>query len=120
MEEAFVSAAKGLFSLMVDLDNVDRENAGELEAQGANLDRLLYSWLTELLYESGLNSYVYSDFDVDINEKDRGYLLRAVLHGESIDRRKHSIRTEVKAITYQGLKVEQTEEGCTCRFVVDV
>ncbi|MBS3787151.1 archease, partial [Candidatus Bipolaricaulota bacterium] len=33
---------------------------------------------------------------------------------------KHELGTEVKAVTYQGLEINQAEDGWRCRFVVDV
>ena len=40
--------------------------------------------------------------------------------GEPLDRDRHELSHEVKAITYHGLKVEQTPEGWLAEVIVDI
>jgi SHS2 domain-containing protein len=40
--------------------------------------------------------------------------------GEPLDRGRHELGHEIKAITYHGLKVEQTPDGWLAEVIVDI
>jgi SHS2 domain-containing protein len=120
-EELFREAGKSLFSLMVDVGQIQPEEALELQLSEATLEGLLYEWLSELLSLSNLKGQLYGDFSkLIIEESSSGYRLKAEVRGEKIDAERHELGTEVKAITYQGLEINESEGGWRCRFVVDV
>ena len=121
LEGLFSEAGRSIFSLMVDVENISSDEPLELKLDEQNLEDLLYEWLSELLSLSNLNGKVYGKFPkLTIRKKDSNYSLEAVARGENIDPKKHELGTEVKAVTYQGLEINETEYGWRCRFVVDV
>jgi SHS2 domain-containing protein len=44
----------------------------------------------------------------------------AIAHGEKIDPGRHEIKTEIKAVTYHGLYLRQTERGWEAQVIFDV
>ena len=46
--------------------------------------------------------------------------LTAAARGEPIDRRRHEMDMEVKAITYHGLKVQRDGDGWLAEVIVDI
>ena len=46
--------------------------------------------------------------------------LQARLTGESLNNKKHVIKTEIKAVTYSGLTVEKQKTGWVARIIFDV
>jgi SHS2 domain-containing protein len=117
LEELFVDAARGLFSIMV--ANVEGVRAVEevtFQLRAANIEELLHDWLAELLYSFHARRLVLSDFNVCVTDT----LLSARSLGESIDPIRHEIGDEVKAITWHALKVEQTGDGWLAEVIVDV
>ena len=46
--------------------------------------------------------------------------LTATAWGEELDRDRHVLSHEVKAITYHGLKVEQDADGWQAEIIVDI
>ncbi len=46
--------------------------------------------------------------------------LEAAAWGEPMDPSRHELNHEVKAITYHGLKVEQTADGWLAEVIVDI
>jgi SHS2 domain-containing protein len=42
------------------------------------------------------------------------------LTGESFNSKKHLIKTEIKAVTYSGAKVEKIKSGWRARIIFDV
>ena len=121
LEELFQEAGKSLFSLMVDVEQIQPEETLELQLSEVTLEDLLYEWLSELLSLSNLKGHLYGDFSKLIIEKTRsGYRLEAEVRGEKVNPEKHELGTEVKAVTYQGLEINESEGDWRCRFVVDV
>ena len=121
LEGLFSEAGRSIFSLMVDIEEIQGEENLELDLIEHNLEDLLYEWLSELLSLSNLRGQVYGRFPrLTITETNSDYRLKAVAEGENIDPRRHELGTEVKAVTYQGLEINEIEDGWRCRFVVDV
>jgi SHS2 domain-containing protein len=59
---------------------------------------------------------VFGKFEVRIGENG----LDGTAWGEPLDPARHDLSHEVKAITYHGLKVEQTPDGWLAEVIVDI
>jgi SHS2 domain-containing protein len=113
----FAEAGRGLASMMVaNIDDVRPLQERNLAIEGADPEYLLFDWLTELLYIFDSERLLLTDFHVKID--DRG--LRAVCRGEPLDPGRHLLEHEVKAITYHGLRLEQTGGTSRAEVIVDI
>ena len=57
------------------------------------------------------------DFSIlEINDRH----LVAEVRGEPFDSARHSIKTEIKAVTYHEVEVRETEKGLKARLIFDV
>jgi SHS2 domain-containing protein len=79
-------------------------------------ESLLADFLSEVLFISEVDSLVFSRADIRIE----GLQLSAILYGELFDRDRHSGGTEVKGISYTGLKIENDANGYIVDIVFDV
>ncbi len=118
LEEAFVNAAKALFSLMVlNLEEVNKEREVKLKAQGETLEELFLDWLNGLLAQAGMENLVLAEFSCEIKP---GYYLEGAAWGERIDPHRHELGEEVKGATYTLLRVEKQGNLWVAQCVVDV
>jgi SHS2 domain-containing protein len=117
LAEAFVHAAEGMFSIMVDLDGVREVEQRTISVAGRDWPSLLVAWLSELLYYSDVDGLLFRRFEV---EDLRPYTLRAVAHGEPVDRLRHELGPGVKAITRHMLEVEEGLEGWRVQVLLDI
>ncbi|MBN1574107.1 MAG: archease [Deltaproteobacteria bacterium] len=104
-EGLFVSAGEALADLLVGIDRLggEKEIRREVAAAGDSLEELLIDWLRELLYTFTVKGVVLFRFEiVELTEK----VVKAVCTGEKFDIERHGIKTEIKAVTYHGLKIE--------------
>lgn len=113
----FADAARGLTSMIAaNLDAVQPVREVPLRVESGSIDLLLFDWLTEILYLFESEHLLLSQFDIRL----AGDALDATARGEPLDELRHQLEHEVKAITYHGLKVEQTSDGWLAEVIVDI
>jgi SHS2 domain-containing protein len=115
--ELFRNAGRGLFSLIGTLDAVRPAVRREIELSAENADGLLHAFLDELVYLSGTHREIYAEFEIRLGGDRR---LFAVAVGERMDRARHVLENEVKAVTWQDFGIRRTREGFEARVVVDI
>jgi SHS2 domain-containing protein len=117
LEELLVEAARGLVSLVVaNPDAVLPVVKKTYEVAGTEPDLLLFDWLTELLYTFDTERILFSQFDIRLTPAG----LTATCRGETANPNRHRLEHEIKAITYHGLFVRQTNQHWEAEFIVDI
>jgi len=115
--ELFENAAYAMFDLIADLDRVKKREVLEVEIEGEGMDELLADWLRELLYKFNGERHLLKDFKIEeIDQKS----LKARVRGEKLDLSRHSLKMEIKAVTYYGLEIKRTSEGWQAQVIFDV
>ena len=109
LEEAFAEAAKGLFSVMTNIEKVDSVGEYHIEMSARDHEELLVDFLSELVYLFEVESLLFSEFEVDIKSNDEKTLL-VKARGERIDHDKHELKKAVKAVSYHDIKVDPKGE----------
>ena len=94
----FESAARALTEVMVDRRTVAARIPRRIELRSPTVDRLLYDFLTELIVIKDVDSLLFKDFKVGIVSALEPRLSCEML-GEEIDRERHRLRNDVKAVT---------------------
>ena len=104
MKQAFANAAKGLFSLIAELDDTAEVELRDIELSAPDQESLLVAWLNELIYLFDTENMLFRKFEItqlsQTHLKARGY-------GYRVDISKHKIKIGVKAATYHMLKIEK-------------
>ena len=119
LPDLFRTAGEGLFDVIVanrgDVQVVATESVS-LSAESA--EDLLFKWLNELIFLSETKHYLYTQFDVALN--DMGSKLEATIGGEPIDRGRHELDHEVKAATRHGLSLRPEQGGWVAEVILDI
>jgi protein archease len=117
LEALFVEAAQALFETIVaDLNTVEPRQKLQVFLEAEEKEFLLFDWLRELLYHFDSEHLLLGRFEVRIKD---GKLI-GTAWGEPLDRARHELEHEVKAITYHGLRVEQIPDGWLAEVIVDI
>jgi len=117
IEEIFVNAAQGMFSLIADLGQVVANIPREISVYAEDHEELLVTWLNELLYLCDAENLIFNHFEISHLERDR---LTAIAYGEKIDPLRHGLKTQVKAATYYHLKLQKSEDGFKAQIIFDI
>src|SRR4051794_3747036 len=119
LDDLFRTAAEGLFDyIVVNRDEVRGADAEAVDPRAESPSELLGFWLNELIFRSETRHRVYARFDVTV--ADEGRSLHAEIAGEPIDRDRHVMDHEVKAVTHHGLTLERTADGWAAEMILDI
>jgi SHS2 domain-containing protein len=116
LKQAFANAARALFSLITEIDDVEEVLHQNIVVNAGDLESLLVAWLNELVYRFDAEGILFKRFE--ISQLDDTHL-RARGYGEKVDVSRHRLKTGVKAATYHMLKVEKNN-GYRVRVIFDI
>ena len=95
---------------MTEIDTVDMHNLYSVDAEGDDLEGLLFHFLDEWLFAFSAEPFfiprkiVITEFDQD------NFKIKATGYGEEFTLGKHPQGTEVKAITYSAMQICDNQE----------
>ncbi len=116
MRQAFTNAARALFSLITELDDIEEVLYRDIKLIAPDEESLLVEWLNELIYLFDVENIIFKRFDITELSNTQ---LKARSYGEKIDSSKHKIKTGVRAATYHMLKVDKGD-GCKVQVLFDI
>lgn len=104
---AFEEAARGLFEYMVDLSRAEARDDAAVDVRAESPERLLFTFLDELLFRHQTELLVFTEFAVDVARDGDEWTARGVARGEPFDEARHGHIHEIKAMTYHDLRVRE-------------
>jgi SHS2 domain-containing protein len=116
LEELFSEAARALSHVIFGGAARDRGIRHHFSLEAEDLESLLAEFLSELLFLLDAEGIAFSGVEVELGEEE----LFAVVHGEPVDPDRHREGTEVKGISYSGLKIIKHAEGYVVDILLDV
>ena len=120
LNELFENTALAIFDESANLKNIGEKEKKIIKINSDKIENLLYDYLSEILFLKDTFSIIFKKSKVKISKKGKKHYLNAELSGEKIDRKKHELRNDIKAITLHMFKIEKTKEGYKDLVVVDV
>jgi SHS2 domain-containing protein len=114
----FESCALAITDIMVDPKTLQPSVGREFAISSPDLDRLLYDFLTELIVVKDVDSLIFGTFDVRVDPA--AVSLTASAKGEAIDRERHHLRNDVKAVTMHLFGIKKEEKKWRTTVVLDI
>jgi len=118
LNELFANAALAMFEVMVDTKQIKPKINKKVKVDGNDLQSLMFNWLNGLLVFVDSENLAFSRFDIKVDEKN--LKLEAVCKGEKIDKKKHEIRTNVKACTYHLMEIKKMKNIWQAQVILDI
>ncbi|MBP8601342.1 MAG: archease [Candidatus Saccharicenans sp.] len=124
LEELLANAASALASLMWDMEKVKPVRRESIRAEASSLEQLTVKFLTEFIYLMEVKSFLLGKVEsikIEEVQKDGGkiYRLEAEAVGDDISPQ-YEIYGQVKAITYNEIKIEKINGDWVLEIVVDM
>ncbi|CEP00213.1 hypothetical protein PBRA_007947 [Plasmodiophora brassicae] len=108
-----------MFHYLTDLTTVDIDDSYDwlLEVTGDDDEDALYKFLDELLFQFNTGNEIVARqihvLDIEhTDQKRQNTTVRAIVKGEPFNRSKHPLGTDIKAITYEELRIYTSTDGC--------
>lgn len=114
LEECFGNAAYALFDQTVDLSNIGTSESVDIRVTGIDDEDRLFSFLSEILFIEDADNLILREFDVRFEGDD----VVCTARGERLDRSKHRVKSEVKAVTYHMMQIDRETPSVTVLFDV--
>ena len=121
LPELFMSAADATMNVMIEnLDTIEPRETRRIELKNDAIEMLLFDFLQELIYFKDAERLLLRAREMQIEEKDGAYSLKATTAGEPLDPRRHQQRADVKAVTLHDFRVEKIEGGWKAAAILDI
>lgn len=122
LEEAFEQTAYSLMETITpSFIKITPEITKNIIIEAEDKEALLFDFLTEFLYLFDVEELIFSKIKIShIQHEKSKYHLEAVLKGAKFNKNKHEIGTEVKAVTYSFMNIEEKKKGVKINIVFDI
>jgi len=121
LDDLFTSAALATTNIMVrNLKKIKAKVERYIAIETENVEQLLYKFLQDIIYYKDSQTLLFGRYDVNIENSDGKYKLKAKLYGERINMKKHDLIVDVKAVTMHKFEVKHTSKGWTAVVVLDI
>ena len=118
LDGLFHDAGMAANDISVNAKTVKPKEKRKLSLKADSLEHLLYDFLSEIIYIKDTNGFLINKMSVKVDEKN--HKLVVLLNGEKIDRKRHDLRNDLKAITMHMFLIEKRKTGWYARVVVDI
>jgi SHS2 domain-containing protein len=116
LEGIFETAALGFSELITRVGSLNCMLQRQFRLQEEDIETLLVSWLQELLYLLDTEDLIFGRFQVHLKD----LTLEATACGEVFDPEIHTMKTEIKAVTYHQLEVVEDDQGWKAQVIFDI
>jgi protein archease len=114
----FEACAAALTEVMVDRRTLRRTEKRDIEVKADDRDGLLYDFLTQLIVLKDVDSLLFKTFRARVTRDGRG--IRCTVEGEQINRARHRLRNDVKAVTMYMFGVRHENARWKATVVLDI
>jgi SHS2 domain-containing protein len=115
--QLFERAAYGMFFVITDLAAARATETSRISIEASDRVALLVRWLSELNYRHVTEHRIFSKFEVLALSQRH---LEAEVSGEIFDPARHTIFTEIKAVTFHDLQLERDDRGWKAQIIFDL
>jgi SHS2 domain-containing protein len=119
LDEVFANMAKGMFEAITDGELVIKDEAviQDFEMNSTDLTSLLVDYLNQLIALSGTNNEIYDYFELGIMQiGNENWSLKCRATGYKVN----GLKLEIKAATYNELKIEEHDGQWVAEVVFDI
>ena len=119
LSELFRGAGIAMMEAMIDVKKLKMEKVWEFNIKADTLELLLFDFLGELVFLKDVESVLFNDFEVKI-QNDTNFNLSCKAFGSHIDYKRYEILTDVKAVTMHKFVLEEKVDKWYCHVIVDL
>jgi len=112
-------AAIGLIAVIAEPTELIEKDQIEINLAADTLEDLYFSWLSEIIYLKDARNFLVCRCDLKVDNS-RPCRVTGKVFGDFIDRERHTLKVDVKAVTYYKLRVEKRDDEWEAEVVLDL
>ncbi|MFB6372831.1 MAG: archease [Bradymonadaceae bacterium] len=116
LEGVMEEAARGMYDLCGLTYGGEVQASRRFEIDQPDRETLLVRFLSECLYHLQTDQIAFERFDFEFRDGEEDPLVSVFAMGRPVD----TVQTEIKAVTWHNVAVDETEDGYTGRVTFDV
>ncbi|MFO7964146.1 MAG: archease [Desulfobacterales bacterium] len=116
LDHLYKNAGYAMFDLIVQANAAGIQDVFKVTAEGEDWPDLMVAWLRELLYLWSGKEQIVNAISIVTSP----YTVSADIRCTPFDASRHSVRHDIKAVTYHRISVEQTAGGWKSTIIFDV
>lgn len=122
LAECFGNSAKAMVNVVCALEKIEAKEETEINAEAESSEDLLHKFLENLLFEIETRGMLYSEFRIEIGNDRTKWFLKCIARGEEINLERHSIKSEIKAVTWHEFFLRKDAEinKWVAQVIVDI
>ncbi|MCX6150852.1 MAG: archease [Ignavibacteriales bacterium] len=121
LEELFTSSAMAWRESVTDAELLDSNQEKKLTLCSELLEILLVDFLNELNYYLQVKKWMMNSIErIGIYSTGKEWSLEAVINGSEFSPQIHSLKVEIKAITFHQMKIENINGEFATRIIFDI
>ncbi|MCA9731377.1 MAG: archease [Deferribacteres bacterium] len=117
MEQLFERAAFGMMKIITDIETISPAQEIPFTVTAEDSLALLRNWLSQINYYHITKEFLFCRFKIDVLMD--AYASGTAM-GQPIDYEKHMVYTEIKAVTFHGLKIEHHKSRLHATIIFDL
>ncbi len=119
IHEAFAHAALATSNVMIDISKLKHKREHYVEVKGKDKKALLYNFLEEILFLLDTEGFLPCIIlNIIIKKTDSGYILEGTFGGDLIEN--YETHGDVKAVTYNEMKIKEEKDKTMVQVVLDI
>ncbi len=117
----FADAAEVVLDIMlVDAAGLERSVSQQLDISAPSSEMLLFDFIGELLFLKDARELLGRPVNINIEDNSGQWHLSCQLQGELIDRDRHDLRIDIKAVTLHQFKLECVDNVWKAFLILDL
>jgi SHS2 domain-containing protein len=117
----FTNAALAVTNTMVkDVDTVQQKTVKNIALEADDPEMLLYRFLQELVFHKDAGLLLFSGYEIEVSEEKGKFRITGNIRGEELNREKHELVADVKAVSFHNFKVVKTDREWRAEVILDV
>lgn len=119
--EALKNATKALYDIIIDGYNYETNIYKEINIQAIDKEALVFKWLNEILYLFDSDSFIGNKIEISmLKYSENNVSIIGKIYGKLFDPSIHSIKVQVKAVTYHQFELFENKNEVTIRVFLDI
>jgi len=114
-EDLLVTIARSIFETQIK-GRLEKKESKTIHCRGDSREDLLVDWCRELLYLNQVHGFIPMTYTITRHN----LRLSAEVKGDIFDGTRHSIKTEIKNVTYHDLSIIRNDRGYCTTVIFDV